>query len=1523
MKKDELIREVLQLRKQRRDEEINSRRQNGSRMGSNILQLRKQRRDKEIDSRRQNGSRISEDYAPIQNETNSLISGQSCLMQNDIPVFMESDRRSNRHGIEIHVNENNDRSVIMEQIHDEEGGGDNIPLIDRHSIQSRISRQTFDKRRNIADGNAYSRVCGHSENAGGVHRCDRDARGAGREVYDGGAVGMRESFDNENSGGVHRYDRDASSAGREFYDGGAEGGSTTRIRNNPAVTDWLEQQQQMYHNDDIFERPYVSHGNRQFSFTDVESSFYRFHGAENQNFEKWVNHFESHADIYQWNQLQRFVYAKRLLDGAAKKFAASEEFCGSWRVMKIAFNKEFCRPVSSATIHARLNERFKKENETYLEYVYAMKEIAMLSAIDESSICEYIVKGIREEEEFKGMLYDIKSVSELKNRLESYEKMKIAMKKNVQRPVKNTHEKENGSTKAKVFKKTSDTPLTCFGCNKTGHIRRNCPDNSKIQRCSHCSAVGHLASSCDKAKRSESFPCKIQKRDVTYVELNILGNKTFALFDSGSDVTLMREDYYVQIGSPMLNQVARFLTGLGGKQISTKGVFKCNVLVQNQEFIMSFFLVATDALSMHVVIGKDLLKIADVYINADGVQIKKRIGEINYSEKLSTIEENHSNDIQQVMQIACENDELDVCSIKYSGEIKQMVTEYKPKRNVNTQIETRVILKDDIPIYERARRLAPLEREVLRKQVAEWLKDGIIRPSHSEYASPVVLVKKKNGEYRVCIDYRRLNKKTVKDRYPLPLIEDQIDHLAGANVYTTIDMKNGFFHVPVEEKSKKFTAFITPDGLYEFNKTPFGFCNSPASFGRFVRNAFNNLVREHVLMFYVDDIIIPAVDEDEGFEKLKKFLSVAAENGIQINWQKCHFLQRKVEFLGHVIENSTVSPSLGKINAVMNFPEPCTIKQLQGFLGLSGFFRKYIEGFSKIARPLTELLKKNTDFVFSYNEKKAFNDLKVKLSQQPVLKIYDPSALTELHTDACQDGYGAVLMQKYVGEPDFLPVYYFSKKTTPAESKYDSYQLETHAVIKALEKFRVYLLGIRFKIVTDCQALEKTLHKKEVPTKVARWALMLEEYDYEIEHRSGSKMRHVDALSRAPVLIIESTISSVLSSKQKEDEKCQSIMKILEKAKFEDFLVEGGVLKRFINGKNVVYIPLAMRRDLVRNIHIENGHFGLKKLQDIIESDYFIPKLSELVKDVISCCVPCILANRKRGRKEGELQPIPKGDTPLSTLHIDHLGPMDETSKQYRYILAVIDGFTKFVWLFPTKTTGVIEVLAKLRILQSIFGNPDRIITDRGGAFLSIEFKKFCEDENITLIHITTGVPRGNGQVERIHQMTTAILTKMTIEKPSVWFKNVDKVQRCLNSTFQRSIRMSPFELMFGKKMKQLTDISIGEVMEEEEAEMYYKDRSDTRAQAKLAIQEAQEEQRIQYNKFTKKAPEYKVNDLVAIKKTQLQTTAKTKAKYMGPYRIVKITGKNRYEVEKIGNVEGPFKTSSCADHMKRWSEWD
>jgi len=366
------------------------------------------------------------------------------------------------------------------------------------------------------------------------------------------------------------------------------------------------------------------------------------------------------------------------------------------------------------------------------------------------------------------------------------------------------------------------------------------------------------------------------------------------------------------------------------------------------------------------------------------------------------------------------------------------------------------------------------------------MREGIVQPSLSEYASPVILAKKKDGSIRLCVDYRQLNGKVIKDRYPLPLVEDQLDLLQGAKYFSTLDLKNGFFHVPVDEQSRKFTAFIIPDGHYEFLRVPFGLCNSPTIFQKYINIVFRDLIQSKIMLTYMDDIIIPSIDCETGIKNLQIVLRVAGEAGLAINWQKCQFLQQRIEFFGHVIENGCVGPSERKIEAVKKFPELNLTKQVQSFLGLSGYFRKFVSQYSVIARPLTNLLKAESKFEFGERERESFMRLKEIFCSNPILNLYIMGAETELHTDASIHGYGAILLQKGK-DNEMHPVYYYSGKTTPAEERYTSYELEVLAVIKAIKKFRVYLLGTPFKIVTDCRAFMATMNKKDLCVRVAQW----------------------------------------------------------------------------------------------------------------------------------------------------------------------------------------------------------------------------------------------------------------------------------------------------------------------------------------------------------------------------------------------------------------------------------------------------
>lgn len=359
------------------------------------------------------------------------------------------------------------------------------------------------------------------------------------------------------------------------------------------------------------------------------------------------------------------------------------------------------------------------------------------------------------------------------------------------------------------------------------------------------------------------------------------------------------------------------------------------------------------------------------------------------------------------------------------------------------------------------------------------------------------------------------------------------------------------------------------------------------------------------------------------------------------------------------------------------------------------------------------------------------------------MKIYNPQLPTELHTDASALGYGAILLQKH--NEEWHPVVYLSFKTTPAQSRYSSYELEALAVVIALKKLRVYLLGIPFRVVTDCRAFELTMRKRDICPRVARWALQVGEFNCEVVHRSGSAMRHVDALSRCPVVLqVADGLVEQVKAGQKKDTDCHRIRALLEDGReHQNFELRRDILYRLVGGYHVLVVPRSMQMCVLRNIH-QLGHVGAQKMEMTARQEYQIDNLRRRCEQVVSSCVPCILAARKSGKQEGLYNPIDKSGGPMHTYHIDHLGPLPSTARNYRYLFVVVDAFTKFVWIYPVKDTSSAVVVQKLRGQQEVFGSPVRIISDRGTAFTSGEFRDYCGEERIAHVLTTTGVPRGN-----------------------------------------------------------------------------------------------------------------------------------------------------------------------------------
>lgn len=740
------------------------------------------------------------------------------------------------------------------------------------------------------------------------------------------------------------------------------------------------------------------------------------------------------------------------------------------------------------------------------------------------------------------------------------------------------------------------------------------------------------------------------------------------------------------------------------------------------------------------------------------------------------------------------------------------------------------------PIKSNPYRTSFHEKQIIEKQVDEMLRNNIIRPSKSPWSSPVVLVKKKDDSLRFCVDYRKLNSITVRNNYPLPLIEDVLNSFEGSKYFSSLDLLSGYWQVGVKEEHKELTAFCTHNGLYEFNVLPFGLCNAPATFQALADTVFHGLKWKDVLI-YLDDIIIFSKTFDEHIIKLRHVFQRLQSANLKLKPSKCSFLAKEVKILGFLVSEKGVKTDPDKIAAIEKFPPPKKIKDVQSFLGTCNFYRKFIKNYSMIAKPLHEATKKN-GFVWGAAQDSAFKDLKTALSTAPVLAHFNPHADCELRTDACSTGIGAILLQEKGDEKH--PIAFISRSLTKAEKNYTISELEALAVVWSFGYLRHLIFGRHVRVVTDHHALCWLKTCRDPTGKLARWAIKLSEYNYTVVHKSGIAHKDADCLSRNPVN--EPTTDDVTESdeletyllstedlylEQRKDNKLFQLIEILEdsskikgtpalRRKVHNYSLINNVLYKknaaLSGNDHLLCIPSHMKYDILFSNHSEPlaGHLGVAKTINRINKNYYWDGLRKDVIKFVRGCPDCQARKGLENKKPlGLLKPIKVGK-PFDMIGVDLLGPFRRSVTGKTMVIVATDYATRYAEIAGIKD-GKATSVAKF-LMENIInrhGCPRTILSDRGQVFKSELVTELQLILGIRKNQTTSYHPSCNGLTERLNKTLVDMLSKFVNTKQTDWCLFLSHISFAYNTAVQETTGYTPFFLLYGREATQPTDAQL------------------------------------------------------------------------------------------------------------------
>lgn len=838
-------------------------------------------------------------------------------------------------------------------------------------------------------------------------------------------------------------------------------------------------------------------------------------------------------------------------------------------------------------------------------------------------------------------------------------------------------------------------------------------------------------------------------------------------------------------------------------------------------------------------------------------------------------------------------------------------------------------------------KMSTQELEKMREYLVENLKKGFIKPSDSPYSSPVLFVKKKDGSLRFCIDYRQLNTLTKKDRYPLPLITETLDRLAQSSIFTKLDVRHAFNRVLIEPESTAWAAFRTRYGSFEPVVLPFGLCNGPATFQRYINTVLMDCL-DNFCSAYVDDVLIFSKTKKEHRQHIRIVLQKLRDAGLQVDVRKCEFEVTRTTFLGFVISDKGIQVDPVKTAIIRDWKPPSTKREVQSFLGFCNFYRRFIQAYGRVSRPLNQLTGKDVSLKFELDERQldAFKRLKALLMSAPTLLYFQYDRETRLETDCSDLAAAGVLSQKCLSDEQWHPVAFYSKALQGAETHYEIHDKELYAVILGLKEWRTELISLpSFLIITDHKALEYFGTKKLLNERQIRWMDVLSQFHFQITYRPGKENAIADILSRkdeltptqksakeaektrlvfppevilAPVKIDE-TIDNLRVTEEvlQANRMDPSLDKERAKAQANTTLwdLSTGLL---LHDKKLV-VPddnNNLRTRLIRQIHntTATAHPGRNKTKALIKRIYWWPSWGGDVDQYVANCHECRKSHKPRDKTPGLLHPLPIPLRTWNDLSMDFHAP-GSTSKGYDNIFVVVDRLSKRHVSLPTSKGATARTAASLfyRYLWRFRGYPLTITSDRGPQFISDFMNELSKLTRTRLKLSTAEHAQTDGQTEIVNQIIDTRLRPFVNHFQDDWADLLPALDAAGAACPHESTGLSPSMVDYGYEPRLDFDWTLAteefrtprEKLNRQEAQQWAKRIDDAVTYARACIEQAQARQVKQANK-KRRIPDFGPGDNVYIvKKTWKTDRPSDKLDYplAGPFRIIEMVG-HSYRLE-------------------------